>query len=104
MRLAGYEPGALTAELQGHAEEGTGSRGVVRPGIIEPMHLVIVSAILGLGKSVSSFGQTLALVLTFVVVLGGVVNVLIGFIVGQVMVERKENTARRSAYDAARQQ
>jgi membrane protein YqaA with SNARE-associated domain len=67
------------------------------------MHLVIVSAILGLGKSVSSFGQTLALVLTFFVVLGGVVNVLIGFIVGQVMVERKENRARRSAYDAARQ-
>ena len=68
------------------------------------MHLVIESAILGLGKSVSSFGQTLALVLTFFVVLGGLVNVLIGYIVGQVMVERKQNAARRQAYDAARPQ
>jgi membrane protein YqaA with SNARE-associated domain len=73
-------------------------------GIIRAMHFVIGSGILGLGKSVSSFGQTLALVLTFFVVLGGVVNVLIGYIVGQVMVERKQNVARRQAYDAARQQ
>jgi membrane protein YqaA with SNARE-associated domain len=68
------------------------------------MHLVIGSGILDLGKSVSSFGQTLALALTFFVVLGGVVNVLIGYIVGQVLVERKQNVARRQAYDAARQQ
>jgi membrane protein YqaA with SNARE-associated domain len=71
------------------------------PGMIVAMHLVIASGILGLGKSVSSFGQTLALVLTFFVVLGGLVNVLIGYIVGQVMVERKENADRRQAYDAA---
>ena len=70
-------------------------------GIIRAMHLVIGSGILGLGKSVSSCGQTLALVLTFFVVLGGLVNVLIGYIVGQVMVERKQNAARRQAYDAA---
>jgi hypothetical protein len=68
------------------------------------MHLVIGSGILDLGKSVSSFGQTLALALTFFVVLGGVVNVLIVYIVGQVLVERKQNVARRQAYDAARQQ
>jgi membrane protein YqaA with SNARE-associated domain len=72
-------------------------------GIIKAMHFVIGSGILDLGKSVSSFGQTLALVLTFFVVIGGLVNVLIGYIVGQVMVERKQNVARRQAYDAARQ-
>jgi membrane protein YqaA with SNARE-associated domain len=64
------------------------------------MHLAIGS-ILGLGESVSSAGQTLALLLTFVVIMGGVVNVLIGYVVGQVMVERKQNIARRRAYDAA---
>lgn len=77
---------------------------VAAAGIIEAMHLVIGSGILDLGKSVSSFGQTLALVLTFFVVLGGLVNILIGYIVGQVMVERKENAARRQAYDGAQQQ
>ena len=41
---------------------------VPRPGMIRPMHLVIASGILDLGKSVSSFGQTLALALTFFVV------------------------------------
>jgi membrane protein YqaA with SNARE-associated domain len=71
--------------------------------MIRSMHLVITSAILGLGKSVSSFGQTLALVLTFFVVLGGVVNVLIAYIVGQVMGERRQNIARRRAYDAAQE-
>jgi membrane protein YqaA with SNARE-associated domain len=65
---------------------------------------LVVGSLLGLGKSVSSFGQTLALVLTFFVVLGGLVNVLIGYIVGQVMGERKQNVARRQAYDAARRQ
>ena len=68
--------------------------------MIPAMHLATAS-ILGLGESVSSFGQTLALVLTFFVVMGGVANVLIGYIVGQVMVERKQNIARRRAYDAA---
>jgi membrane protein YqaA with SNARE-associated domain len=71
--------------------------------MILAMHLVIASGILGLGKSVSSFGQTLALILTFFVVLGGLANVLIGYIVGQVMVERKQNAARRQAYDAEHQ-
>jgi uncharacterized YccA/Bax inhibitor family protein len=105
LRLAGYEPGALTAELQGREPRTVArleavSASVNRTGMILPMHLAIGS-ILGLGESVSSAGQTLALVLTFVVIMGGVVNVLIGYIVGQVMVERKQNIARRRAYDAA---
>jgi membrane protein YqaA with SNARE-associated domain len=65
---------------------------------------LVVGSILGLGKSVSSFGQTLALVLTFFVVLGGLANVLIGYVIGQVMVERKQNIERRRAYDAANQE
>ena len=70
--------------------------------MIGAMHSVIaLGSILGLGESVSSFGQTLALILTFFVVMGGVANVLIGYVVGQVMVERKQNIARRRAYDAA---
>jgi membrane protein YqaA with SNARE-associated domain len=72
--------------------------------MIRPMHLLVFSDILGLGEAPSSFGQTLALVLTFFVVLGGVANVLIGYVVAQVMVERKQNIARRHAYDDAHQQ
>ena len=64
------------------------------------MHLVIASGILGLGESPSSFGQTLALVLTWFVVMGGVVNFLVGFIVSQVMLERKQNQERAREYDA----
>jgi membrane protein YqaA with SNARE-associated domain len=64
------------------------------------MHLVIASGILGLGQSSSSFGTTLALVLTWFVVMGGVVNFIVGYIISQVMVERKQNQARAREYDA----
>ena len=64
------------------------------------MHLVIASGILGLGESPSSFGQTLALILTWFVVMGGVVNFLVGLIISQVMVERKQNQQRAREYDA----
>jgi phage shock protein PspC (stress-responsive transcriptional regulator) len=67
------------------------------------MHLVFASGILGLGESPSSFGTTLALVLTFVVIIGGIANVLIAYIIGQVMVERKQNQRRRREYDARQQ-
>jgi membrane protein YqaA with SNARE-associated domain len=67
--------------------------------MIPPMHLVTAS-ILGLGESPSSFGQTLALVLTWFVVMGGVVNFFVGYIVSQVMVERKQNQERAREYDA----
>ena len=67
--------------------------------MIRGMHLVTAS-ILGLGESPSSFGQTLALVLTFFIVMGGVVNFLVGFIISQVMVERKQNQERAREYDA----
>ncbi len=73
-------------------------------GMIRAMHLVVFADILGLGKSVSSFGQSLALILTFFVILGGLANVLIGYIVAQAKVEHKQNVARRDAYDAAHKQ
>jgi NADH:ubiquinone oxidoreductase subunit 3 (subunit A) len=64
------------------------------------MHLVIASGILGLGSKPSSFGTTLALSITFVVILGGVTTLLIAYIVGQVLVERRQNQERRRRYDS----
>jgi hypothetical protein len=63
------------------------------------MHLVIASGILGLGESPSSFGTTLALILTWFVIMAGVVNFIVAYIVGNVMVERKENLERMREYD-----
>ena len=63
------------------------------------MHLLTAS-ILGLGESTSSFGQTLALALTFFVVMGGVVNFLVGYIISTVLGERKQNQQRAREYDA----
>jgi membrane protein YqaA with SNARE-associated domain len=67
--------------------------------MIQRMYTVTAS-ILGLGQSASSFGQTLALILTWFVVMGGVVNFLVGYIVSQVMAERKQNQTRAREYDA----
>lgn len=61
---------------------------------------LVNAAILGLGQKASTFGTTLALVLTWFVVMGGVVNFLVGYIVSQVMVERKQNQERAREYDA----
>jgi membrane protein YqaA with SNARE-associated domain len=71
----------------------------IRLRIIAAMHLV-TGAILGLGQSASSFGTTLALILTWFVIMGGVVNFIVGYIVSQVMVERKQNQERAREYDA----
>jgi hypothetical protein len=59
--------------------------------MIPPM--VLMGQILGLGQAPSSFGQTLALILTF----GGIgllVNALIVYIVVQSLQERRENRER----------
>ena len=53
---------------------------------------------LGLGHSISSFGETLALALTFLGV-GVIANVLIVYAVVQVMAERRQNRERMEAYD-----
>lgn len=63
------------------------------------MNLVIASGILGLGDSPNSFGQTLALLLTF----GGIgvlANLLIVYVVAQVVVERRQNLERQRALQA----
>src|ERR1700722_17341672 len=59
--------------------------------------LVVASGILGLGESPNSFGQTLALLITFIGI-GIVVNVLIIYAVAQVLAERRENQERQQAY------
>jgi hypothetical protein len=56
--------------------------------------VLLASGILGLGESPSSFGQTLALLITFIGV-GILVNILIVYIVAQVLAERKENQDRQ---------
>jgi membrane protein YqaA with SNARE-associated domain len=68
--------------------------------MIHGMHLLVASGILDLGESPSSFGTSLALILTWFVVMGGVVNFIVGYIVSQVMVERKQNQERAREYDA----
>ena len=64
------------------------------------MHLVIASGILGLGQSPSALGTTLALIITFVVIMGGVTTFLIAYTIGQVLVERRQNQERRRTYDS----
>ena len=69
------------------------------PYDLRAMH-VIAGSILGLGESPSAFGTSLALILTFFVVMGGVVMFLVAYIVSNVMVERKQNIERAREYDA----
>jgi flagellar motor component MotA len=47
-----------------------------------------------LGQSPSSLGQTIALLATFLGI-GVIANVLIAYVVGQVLAERKQNQERR---------
>lgn len=55
------------------------------------------ASILGLGNAPGSFGQTLALLITFLGI-GVVANVLIVYVVAQVLAERKQNQEREQAY------
>jgi hypothetical protein len=57
--------------------------------------------ILGLGHSVSAFGATLALLITFLGI-GIVANVLIAYAVGQVMAERRQNQERAERFRQSR--
>jgi len=60
--------------------------------------MFIAADLLGLGHSISSFGETLALALTFLGI-GVIANVLIAYAVVQVMAERRQNRERMDAYD-----
>ncbi|MGB0096319.1 MAG: hypothetical protein WBP81_27740 [Solirubrobacteraceae bacterium] len=58
----------------------------------------LTASILGLGNEPSAFGQTLALLITFVGI-GVIVNVLIVYIVAQVMAEHKKNQERQRSFE-----
>jgi uncharacterized membrane protein YjfL (UPF0719 family) len=55
--------------------------------------MVIAADLLGLGHSISSSGQTLALALTFLGI-GVIANVLVVYAVVQVLAERRQNHER----------
>ncbi len=57
--------------------------------------------ILGLGHSVSSSGQTLALLITFLGI-GVVANLLIVYAVGQALAERRQNQERAARAQQSR--
>jgi hypothetical protein len=59
-------------------------------------HFFQFADILGLGHSVSSFGETLALLITFLGI-GLIANLLIAYAVFQVLAERRQNQERMQA-------
>jgi hypothetical protein len=61
--------------------------------------MILAGDILGLGHSISSFGETLALAITFLGI-GVVANLLIVYAVGQVLAERKQNQERVEQYQS----
>jgi hypothetical protein len=63
--------------------------------------LAMASGILGLGSAPDSFGQTLALAITFLGI-GVIANVLIVYVVAQVLAERKQNQERMAAFSQSR--
>ncbi|HWE08642.1 MAG TPA: hypothetical protein VG325_04775 [Solirubrobacteraceae bacterium] len=63
--------------------------------------MLLAADILGLGHSTSSFGETLALLITFLGI-GVVANVLIVYAVGQVMAERRQNQERQERLTQSR--
>jgi hypothetical protein len=69
------------------------------PGML--LAMLLAGDLLGLGHSTSSFGETLALIITFVGI-GVVANVLIVYAAGQVMAERRQNQERRERLNQSR--
>jgi hypothetical protein len=63
--------------------------------------MVLAADILGLGHSISSFGETLALLITFLGI-GVVANILIVYAVGQVLAERRQNQERAERFRQSR--
>ena len=56
--------------------------------------MVLIASILSLGEKPSAFGQSLALLITFLGI-GIVAQVLIVYAIGQVLSERKQNRERQ---------
>jgi hypothetical protein len=65
--------------------------------------MLVLADFLGLGHSTSSFGETLALIITFLGI-GLIANVLIGYAVFAALAERKQNQERIAAYDRGERQ
>ncbi|MGH3267411.1 MAG: hypothetical protein ACRDNS_36120 [Trebonia sp.] len=63
--------------------------------------MLLVADILGLGHSISSFGVTLALLITFLGI-GVIANLLIAYAVAQVMAERRQNQERMQRLQQSR--
>ncbi len=60
--------------------------------------MLMLADVLGLGHSTSSFGETLALAITFLGI-GLVANILIVYAVIQAMAERRQNQERQARYN-----
>jgi hypothetical protein len=71
--------------------------------MMSAMQLLIGSGFLDLGLAPSAFGVSLALIVTFVLAIGGLVNFLVWYIVNQVLMERRQNQQRMREYDARHQ-
>ena len=65
------------------------------------MPVLSAADILGLGHAPSSFGETLALLITFIGI-GIVANILIAYAVAQVLAERRQNQERAARYRETR--
>jgi hypothetical protein len=63
--------------------------------------MLFAADILGLGHSISSFGETLALGITFIGI-GIIVNLLIVYAVAQVMAEHRQNQERMERFRHSR--
>ena len=59
--------------------------------------MLTAADILGLGHSISSSGETIALLITFIGI-GIVVNLLVVYAVGVVLAERRQNQERAARY------
>ena len=73
---------------------------MLRPGGYA-VAMLSAADILGLGHSISSSGETLALVITFIGI-GIVANFLIVYAVGQVLAERRQNHERAERFRQSR--
>ena len=60
--------------------------------------MLSAASILSLGESPSAFGQTLALLITFLGI-GVIANLLIAYVVAQVLAERKQNQERQQGFE-----
>jgi hypothetical protein len=63
--------------------------------------MLSVADILGLGHSISSSGEDIALLITFIGI-GVVANLLVVYAVAQVLAERRQNQERASRYRETR--